>query len=734
MRVSATMGILALTALISTEPAMAQRPANGIEIVELRPQSPAVMVRWVADGDESWRTGEPTFAMAEEAGGALTAKGWLAISGEHLLVRLDVTDPVHLNDKTGDRIWDGDFVRIGLDGRGDGAGGGRADAAGLFGPDDVSIGLALTTSGAASWTYASDPPPSSIPLPPELLSFSRDEELKLTRYDVRIPWDRLRVTAGAFPTFGIVVQVRSVDSADQREPVHIRWGDGANAPQPGLFKTVAIAGRPAGELATASVVRDTIWDSGDSADVVVAVASDPPRSIAARAGEQTASRQVTAGELQHFAIRYRPAASGDAASLTVRIDGTDASATVVPVIPDRAVEKLCSRIDSLIPQSPHPLYTRHLRSLKAMALTEWGRAALYKRDNIALARETLTCINDMARGLEGEAGDWATYRDGRLPLYMSYISPRDGTLQWYELTLPQGWDAAKSRDEQEAYPLFVELHGAGNPHYLASAAARLSLKVRSAPKIGYHIAPFGRGNSGYRDIGETDVWEAYSDVHEAVRIDEDRQYLYGFSMGGGGTWNLGSRTPDRWAAIGILGMAPNPGTSVGLARNVAGLPIWVWAGEQDQFASKARLEAFGEELRKQGADPQIQTSPNVGHNYLGEKQVEVYEFLIRHTRRRPEQFAFVADTPEHRGVWGIQMARDLSVSGAPSFTCRIDGQSVRIDSQGAPGLTVDLGSDGLRMAGEVTVMWNKAQAYQGPVNATGRPIRLGEVDAGGPRR
>jgi predicted peptidase len=37
--------------------------------------------------------------------------------------------------------------------------------------------------------------------------------------------------------------------------------------------------------------------------------------------------------------------------------------------------------------------------------------------------------------------------------------------------------------------------------------------------------------------------EALGDVHRNFAVDEDRRYLFGFSMGGGGTWNIGPAPP-----------------------------------------------------------------------------------------------------------------------------------------------------------------------------------------------
>ena len=50
-----------------------------------------------------------------------------------------------------------------------------------------------------------------------------------------------------------------------------------------------------------------------------------------------------------------------------------------------------------------------------------------------------------------------------------------------------------------------------------------------------------------------------------------------------------------------------------------------------------------------------------------------------------------------------------------TLECWIEGQTVRIETSGAEKLDVDLGPNGLRMSGEVTVMVNGKQRFTGPV-------------------
>ncbi|MGV3614156.1 MAG: hypothetical protein ACO1SV_02370 [Fimbriimonas sp.] len=667
----------------------------------------------VSLSSEAGWTGAPDL---EESGPGVSFKGWIRADLKHVRVRLDVHDERHINDRTGDMIWDGDFVRIGIDGKGDGTRGGDAGAAGLFGPDDSSIGFALTKSGAEGHTYATKVEALNGRYPGELLKFSRDETTKTTRYEILIPWERIGVRPGAFSQMGMAISVRNIDSPEQREPTGAVWGDGANQ-MPGLMKRIALTGLPKGTVyATESVAE--IWSASDAAEVVVAAAHDAPQTIVATAGRLRKELRTSPG-VHYYAVRYQPGT--EAAPLKVAVAG--ASATVAPVVADHAFLRVIGRLDALAATSPHPLFTRHLVSTKAMVREEWSRATLLASANPSRAADTLRYLGMIERGLQGEAAKWEPYAQGRRRLFMAYASPHDKTTQFYTLTLPKGWDPQSDR----AYPAYVELHGAGEDHFLGGLGPSLAAPTGPEPyRDGLHIEPFGRGNLGYRGIAEIDVWEAFGDLKRNFKVDEDRQYLFGFSMGGGGTWNLATRTPDRWAAIGILSLSLNLRQNIGLAQNLANVPTYIWGGEEDRIgyrgakSPKDQIEEQAAEIRKYGGKVQVSTSPGVAHDYQGERQVELAAFLARHRRTRPSEFRFVCDTPEHRGTWGVTMDLDPTLSGAPSFRCRIEGQTVRIDSVGTPGLTVDLGPGGLRMTGSVTVVWNGKTVYEGAV----RTVRL----------
>lgn len=153
------------------------------------------------------------------------------------------------------------------------------------------------------------------------------------------------------------------------------------------------------------------------------------------------------------------------------------------------------------------------------------------------------------------------------PQVLTFFSDVDDTEQPYGLYLPPDYDATK------AYPLVISLHGAGSNHRLnlrrvfgkSNADGENDVEAsRYFPEwedVDYIVAsPFARGTVGYQGVAEKDVMDVIADVKRRFSIDENRMYLTGLSMGGGGTLWIGLTRPDLWAAIAPVCPAPPDGT------------------------------------------------------------------------------------------------------------------------------------------------------------------------------
>lgn len=220
--------------------------------------------------------------------------------------------------------------------------------------------------------------------------------------------------------------------------------------------------------------------------------------------------------------------------------------------------------------------------------------------------------------LAGAASQAQKYASG--PQVLSFHSMVDGTDQSYGLYLPPGFD------EKKAYPLVVMLHGAGSNHRLAlrrvfgrsNAAGEndvdASLYFPRWEDVQYIVAtPLARGTMGYQGVAEKDVWDMIADVKRRFKTDENRTYLTGLSMGGGGTLWIGLTRPDFWAAIAPVCPAPPEGTDIYLP-NAAHLPTRFFQGDADPVVPTASVNKWVEGFKGTGTHVEYDVYPGVKHD------------------------------------------------------------------------------------------------------------------------
>lgn len=198
-----------------------------------------------------------------------------------------------------------------------------------------------------------------------------------------------------------------------------------------------------------------------------------------------------------------------------------------------------------------------------------------------------------------------------------YVSRVDGSVQPYAVTLPEGAGARTSK----RWPLYVVLHGRGGDRneirFLDDHHDKPWPKEGPLSTADFvQLDVFGRIDNSYRWAGETDVFEAITDVKRRYRIDDRRIVLWGFSMGGAGSWHLGVHHPDQWCSVGPgAGFVDylnyqNPKTplpehqrdalhvydALDYALNAFNVPICTYGGELDKqlAASKLMVDAAKE--------------------------------------------------------------------------------------------------------------------------------------------
>jgi poly(3-hydroxybutyrate) depolymerase/ubiquinone/menaquinone biosynthesis C-methylase UbiE len=194
----------------------------------------------------------------------------------------------------------------------------------------------------------------------------------------------------------------------------------------------------------------------------------------------------------------------------------------------------------------------------------------------------------------------------------------------YLLFLPQDYQ------KKDSWPLMLFLHGAGE------RGDDLELvKVHGPPKIVETdkdfpfilVSPQGEPNRWWQPIELTALLDEIVAKH---KVDEDRIYVTGLSMGGYGTWALAAYTPNRFAAIVPIcgGGAPYR------TRLYPHLPVWAFHGGKDSVVPAQLSRDMVDALAKHGGNAKLTIYPQAGHNSWTETydNPELYKWLLEQKR------------------------------------------------------------------------------------------------------
>jgi predicted peptidase len=205
----------------------------------------------------------------------------------------------------------------------------------------------------------------------------------------------------------------------------------------------------------------------------------------------------------------------------------------------------------------------------------------------------------------------------------------------YLLYLPRDYE------RKDAWPLLLFLHGAGE-----RGSNIEKVKEHGPPKL------VERGTefpfiivSPQCPEGEAWNWKLKSlsvlldEVTTHYKVDPDRIYVTGLSMGGFGTWALAAYTPNRFAAIiPICG-----GGELSSIRRLKNLPIWAFHGAKDPIVPVERSQELMDALKVAHGNMKLTIYHDVGHDSWTATydNPEIYKWLLEqkrssHETKRPQ--------------------------------------------------------------------------------------------------
>lgn len=240
------------------------------------------------------------------------------------------------------------------------------------------------------------------------------------------------------------------------------------------------------------------------------------------------------------------------------------------------------------------------------------------------------CAATLAMGALGEAGGGEAGGGETSPCahtgFLNKSVTAEGAARRYVLYVP--WEYTP----EEAWPLIVFLHGAGErgDDGLIQTEVGIGTAVRRNPErfpalILMPQCPKGR----FWDAAIPHIETAIAETQAEYRVDEDRIYLTGLSMGGYGTWMWGAQRQDLFAAlmpicggaaaIDLAALAPEGlhhdfGSYEERVRALARMPVWAFHGKDDPVVPVMRSETVVNAVKRAGGDPKLTVYKDTGHN------------------------------------------------------------------------------------------------------------------------
>lgn len=128
--------------------------------------------------------------------------------------------------------------------------------------------------------------------------------------------------------------------------------------------------------------------------------------------------------------------------------------------------------------------------------------------------------------------------------------------------------------------------------------------------------------------------DVITDIKAHLRVDVDRIYLTGLSMGGRGTYIVAAVYPEVFAALMPLSSHHSPYSYVPLAPRVAHLPIWTSHGDRDSVSSHNLAAKMVGTLENLQSNVTFVSIPREGHGGWEKiyRRASTFEWLLSHQR------------------------------------------------------------------------------------------------------
>lgn len=216
----------------------------------------------------------------------------------------------------------------------------------------------------------------------------------------------------------------------------------------------------------------------------------------------------------------------------------------------------------------------------------------------------------------------------------TYDSEMTGEPREYAMFVPTDYN----RRKKHQWPLIVFLHGFGEsgddidyvlrhgPHKHALTQPSFEFLV-VAPQV-RRPETLPKIRNAWLDW-DADLQKIIEQVKSEYRVDENRIYLTGLSMGGFGTFAIAAEHPEMFAAVApVCG-----GGKVTDVRKYEGTPFWIFHGKLDKTVPHTMSVQMYEAMKQLDMDVQFTLYPDKDHDSwtVTYENPEFYAWLLSHS-------------------------------------------------------------------------------------------------------
>ncbi|MBL7697123.1 MAG: prolyl oligopeptidase family serine peptidase [Chitinophagaceae bacterium] len=288
----------------------------------------------------------------------------------------------------------------------------------------------------------------------------------------------------------------------------------------------------------------------------------------------------------------------------------------------------------------------------------------------------------------------------------------------YLLYLPQEYE----KDTATKWPLLIFLHGSGE-----RGDDLQKVKMHGPPKMidqGKQFPFIVASPQAPMDGWEPEVLIRFvRGLQNKYRVDGERIYLTGLSMGGYGTWELAMKYPHMFAAIAPI-CGGGDTTEISKLKH---MPVWCFHGAKDKVVKPEESIRLVKALQKYNQNVKLTIYPDAEHDSWTAtyNNDSLYQWFLQYKKfRYPRRTLSDADLAEYAGNYVVNNMDTLNLIPKEGKLVLKNQPSVEIISFEKDGFVVEANNKEL----EIKAVRNKKGKVEKLVVYDEKPVELRKVN------